>query len=184
VPFLFSIVLVGVGLFVRLSVAETPVFKQVMETQTEAQVPIVDVVRTYPRTVALAALAGSVMFTFFFVITVFSLSYGVTQLGVDQSTMLYCIMVSMVFMGAGIMLFAALSDRLGRQNLALFSAGFLALWAFPMFWLGDTGNPLLVARSFSVALFAWAVMYGPMGAFFSELFGTRVRYACATPAPL
>ena len=180
VPFLFSIVLVGVGLFVRLSVAETPVFKQVMETQTEAQVPIVDVVRTYPRTVALASLAGSVMFTFFFVITVFSLSYGVTQLGLPQSTMLYCVMVSMVFMGVGIMLFAGLSDRLGRRNLALSSAGVLALWAFPMFWLVDTGNPVLIATAFSVALFAWSAMYGPMGAFFSELFGTRVRYSGAS----
>ncbi|MBA3474494.1 MAG: MFS transporter, partial [Rubrobacter sp.] len=176
-PFLFSIVLVGVGLFVRLSVAETPVFKQVMETQTEAQVPIVDVVRTYPRTVALASLAGSVMFTFFFVITVFSLSYGVTQLGLPQSTMLYCVMVSMVFMGAGVMLFAGLSDRLGRRNLALSSAGTVGLWAFPMFWLVATGNPVLISVAFSVGLFAWSAMYGPMGAFFSELFGTRVRYS-------
>jgi MFS family permease len=94
--------------------------------------------------------------------------------------MLYCIMVSMVFMGAGIMVFAALSDRLGRRNLALFSTGFLALWAFPMFWLVDTGSPVLVALSFSVALFAWAAMYGPMGAFFSELFSTRVRYSGAS----
>jgi MFS family permease len=151
-----------------------------METQTEAQVPIVDVLRTYPKTVGLASLAGSVMFTFFFVITVFSLSYGVTQLGLSRSTMLYCIMVSIVCMGVGIMLFATLSDRLGRRNLALFSAGFLGLWAFPMFWLVDTGNPVLISLSFSIALFAWAAMYGPMGAFFSELFGTRVRYSGAS----
>ena len=180
VPFLFSIVLVAIGLFVRASVAETPVFKEVMETQTEARVPIVDVLRTYPKTVGLASLAGSVMFTFFFVITVFSLSYGVTQLGLSRSTMLYCIMVSIVCMSVGIMLFATLSDRLGRRNLALFSAGFLGLWAFPMFWLVDTGNPVLISLSFSIALFAWAAMYGPMGAFFSELFGTRVRYSGAS----
>jgi MFS family permease len=180
VPFLFSIVLVAVGLFVRVSVAETPVFKQVMEAQTEARVPIVDVVRTYPRTLTLAALAGSLMFTFFFVITVFALSYGVSQLGLAQSTMLYCIMISMVFMSAGIMAFATLSDRLGRRNLALCSTGFLALWAFPMFWLVDTGNPILITVAFSVALFAWSAMYGPMGAFFSELFGTRVRYSGAS----
>ncbi len=180
VPFLFSIVLVAVGLFVRASVAETPVFKEVMETRTEAQIPIVDVLRTYPKTVVLASLAGSVMFTFFFVITVFSLSYGVTQLGLSRSTMLYCIMASIVCLGVGIMLFAAISDRVGRRNLALFSTGFLGLWAFPMFWLVDTGNPVLISLSFSIALFAWAAMYGPMGAFFSELFGTRVRYSGAS----
>ena len=179
-PFLFGIVLVAVGHFVRLNVSETPVFKVVMETQTEAQVSIVDVIRTYPKTVTLAALACSVMSTYFFVITVFSLSYGVAWLGLPQSTMLYCVMISMVFMGAGIMIFAAPSVRLGRRTLALASAGVLALWAFPMFWLVDTGNPLLIALAFSVAHFAWAAIYGPMGAFFSELFGTRVRY---TPEP-
>src|ERR671917_2210031 len=67
------------------------------------------------------------MSTFFFVITVFSLSYGVAWLGLPQSTMLYCVMISMVFMGAGIMIFAAPSDRLGRRNLALASAGALGL---------------------------------------------------------
>jgi MFS family permease len=151
-PFLFSMVLVGVALFVRISVAETPVFKEVMETKTEARVPIVDVLRTYPRTVALAALAGSVMFTYFFVITVFALSYGVSRLGLAQSTMLYCVMISMISMGVGIMVFATLSDRLGRRNLSLFSSGFLALWVFPMFWLVDTGNPPLIVLAFAVAL--------------------------------
>ncbi|HET7480725.1 MAG TPA: MFS transporter [Rubrobacteraceae bacterium] len=180
IPFLFSIVLVGVGLFVRATVAETPVFKEVMESRTEAQVPIVDVLRTYPRTVALATLAGSVMFTFFFVITTFSLSYGVTQLRLEQSTMLYCVMVSIALMGAGIMFFATVSDKVGRRNLSLLSTGVLALWAFPMFWLVDTRSPVLITLAFSVSLVAWSAMYGPMGAFFSELFGTRVRYSGAS----
>ena len=177
VPFLLSIVLVGVGLFIRAKLAETPVFRRVMETRTEARVPILDVLRAYPRTVVLASLAGVIVFAFFYIVTVFSISYGVTQLELPQSTMLYCVMISVVFMGIGILFFATISDRVGRRNLALFSSGFLGLWAFPMFWLVDTGNPVLIAVAFSVGMFAWSSAYGPMGAFFSELFGTRVRYS-------
>jgi metabolite-proton symporter len=177
VPFLLSIVLVGVGLFIRARLAETPVFRRVVETRTEARVPVVDVIRAYPGTVVLASLAGILVFAFFYVVTVFSVSYGVAQLGLPQSTMLYCVMIAVVFMAIGILLFATISDKLGRRNLALFSTGFLGLWAFPMFWLVDTRNPVLIALAFSVGLFAWSAMYGPMGAFFSELFGTRVRYS-------
>ena len=177
IPFLLSIVLVGVGLFIRARLAETPVFRRVIETRTEARIPILDVLRAYPKTVVLASLAGVLVFTLFYLVTVFSISYGVTQLGLPQSTMLYCVMIAVVFMGIGILFFATISDRVGRRSLALFSTGFVGLWAFPMFWLVDTGNPVLISLAFSVALFAWSALYGPMGAFFSELFGTRVRYS-------
>ncbi len=179
-PFLFSIVLVAVGLFIRSRVAETPAFRRVLESNSGASVPVVDVVRTYPRVLALASLAGSVMFTFFFVVTTFMLTYGTTALGLSRTTMLYCVMVSVVCMGVAIMAFAGLSDRIGRRRLALFSTGFLGLWAFPMVWLVDTANPVLISLAFSVGMVAWSAMYGPMGAFFSELFGTRVRYSGAS----
>ncbi len=133
--------------------------------------------RAYPKTVVLASLAGVLVFAFFYTVTVFSISYGVEQLGLPQSTMLYCVMLGVVFMGAGILFFATISDRVGRRKLALLSTASVGLWAFPMFWLLDTGNPVLIALAFSVGLFAWSAMYGPMGAFFSELFGTRVRYS-------
>jgi MFS family permease len=80
-------------------------------------------------------------------------------------------------MGIGIFLFSTISDRIGRRKLSLVSVASIGLWAFPMFWLVDTGNPVLIAFAFSVGMFAWSAMYGPMGAFFSELFGTRVRYS-------
>jgi MFS family permease len=73
--------------------------------------------------------------------------------------------------------FAGISDRVGRRNLTLLSTAFMGLWAFPMFWLVDTGNPALIALAFSVGMFGWSATYGPMGAFFSELFDTRVRYS-------
>jgi MFS family permease len=177
VPFLFSIVLVGIGLFVRSKLAETPVFREVMETRTEARVPILDVFRTRGRTVTLASCAGILVFAFFYIVTVFSVAYGVTRLGLSQATMLYCVMIAIAVMGAGILFFATISDRVGRRNLTLPSTAFFILWAFPMSWLVDTANPVLIALAFSVGMFGGSATYGPMGAFFSELFDTRVRYS-------
>jgi metabolite-proton symporter len=177
IPFLLSIVLVGVGLFIRAKLAETPVFQAIMKSHTEARVPLWEVLRDCPRTVILATGAGVVIFSFFYIVTVFSISYGVTQLGLPQATMLYCVMIAAVFMGIGVLLFAGASDRIGRRKLSLLSTAFIGIWAFPMFWLVDTGNPILIASAFSIGFFAWSAMYGPMGAFFSELFPPRLRYS-------
>jgi metabolite-proton symporter len=177
IPFLLSIVLVGVGLFIRFKLAETPVFQEIMDRHGEARLPLWEVLRTCPKTVILAAGAGILIFSFFYIVTVFSISYGVTQLDLPRSTMLYCVMIAAVFMGFGVLLFAAISDRFGRRNLSLFSTAFVGLWGFPMFLLVDTGNPVLITFAFSVGFFAWSAMYGPMGAFFSELFPARVRYS-------
>src|SRR5215210_2174146 len=180
VPLILSIILVGVGLFIRAQLSETPIFQRVMETRTQAQIPILDMLRSYPRTVALASLAAAIGFSLFYLVTVFSISYGVTNLGLSRMTMLYCAMIATAVMIIGILLFANISDRVGRRNLALLGLSFIGLWAFPMFWLIDTRNPVLLAVAFSVVMFAWAAVYGPMGAYFSELFGTRVRYSGAS----
>jgi metabolite-proton symporter len=179
VPFLLSIVLIGVGLFVRAKIAETPAFARVMESNTEARVPLLDVMRTHPKRLALASCAGIVVFTFFFVATTFGLSYGTSELGLSSTTMLYCTMIAIVFMGAGILVFAAASDRVGRRRLSLASTAFLGLWAFPMFWLINTANPVLITLALSVGMIAFSMIYGPLAAYFSELFGTRVRYSGA-----
>ncbi len=86
-------------------------------------------------------------------------------------------MVAVVFMGVGIFFFATVSDRIGRRNLSLLSVACMGVWAFPMFRLVDTGNPVLITLAFTVGMVAWSAMYGPMGAYFSELFPTRVRYS-------
>jgi MFS family permease len=86
-------------------------------------------------------------------------------------------MVAVVFMGFGIFFFATISDRIGRRNLSLLSVACMGVWAFPMFRLVDTGNPILITLAFTVGMVAWSAMYGPMGAFFSELFPARVRYS-------
>ena len=178
-PFLASIVLVAIGLYVRMTIAETPVFREAMETQTRARVPFFDMVRTYPRVLLLSSGGMALAYVLFYTITTFSLSYGTTQLGLRSTTLLYCTMISVALMGVAVPVFATLSDRIGRRRLCLAAAALAGLWAFPLFWLLDTGNPLLIAVSFSVGMIVFAMLYGPMGAFLPELYGTRLRYSGA-----
>jgi metabolite-proton symporter len=180
VPFLFSIVLVGVGLYVRVSIAETPVFRRAMETQTRARVPALDMIRAYPAVLLLASGGISLAYVLFYTITTFSLSYGTGELGLSNSTLLYATLISVTIMGAAVPVFAVLSDRLGRRRMCMAGALLALLWAFPMFWLFDTGNPVLITVAFSVGMVAFAVLYGPMGAYLPELFGTRLRYSGAS----
>ena len=175
VPFLFSIVLVAVGLYVRVSIAETPVFRRAMETRARA--PALDVIRTYPRALLLASGAISLAYVLFYTITTFSLSHGTGELGLASSTLLYATLISVALMGVAVPVFATLSDRFGRRGLCMAGALLALAWAFPMFWLFDTGNPLLITAAFSVGMLAFAVLYGPMGAYLPELFGTRLRYS-------
>jgi metabolite-proton symporter len=179
IPFLFSIVLVVIGLYVRVTIAETPVFREAMETQTRARVPFFDMVRTYPLVLLLSSGGMTLAYVLFYTITTFSLSYGTAELGLPSTTLLYCTMIAVAIMGLAVPVFAALSDRVGRRSLCLWAAALAGLWAFPLFWLIDTGNPALIALSFSVGMVIFAMLYGPMGAFLPELYGTRLRYSGA-----
>ena len=179
IPFLLSIVLVVIGLYVRVTIAETPIFKRAMETQTRARVPFLDMVRTYPIVLALTSGGILLAYVLFYIITTFSLSYGTTLLGLPNSTVLYCTMIAVGLMGVGVPIFAVLSDKMGRRRLCLGAAVLAGLWAFPLFWLFNTGRPILIALGFSVGMIIFAMLYGPMGAFLPELYGTRLRYSGA-----
>jgi MFS family permease len=98
------------------------------------------------------------------------------QMGPAVGFLLYCTMIAVAIMGLGIPIFAALSDRVGRRSLCLLAAALAGLWAFPLFWLVDTGNLALIALSFSVAMIIFAMLYGPVGPFLPELYGTRLRH--------
>lgn len=179
-PFLFSVVLVGVGLYVRSTIAETPVFREAMERQERARVPAWEMIRGYPLALLLSTGAMTLAHTLFYTTTTFSLSYGTETLDLSQSTLLYCTMIAVAVMGAGVPIFASLSDRVGRRRMCLLGAGLAVLWAFPLFWLLNTGNTLLIALAFSVNMTAFAMLYAPMGAFLPELYGTRMRYTGAS----
>jgi MFS transporter, MHS family, shikimate and dehydroshikimate transport protein len=181
VPFLLSVLLVGVGLVIRLRIIETPAFARIKEARAEAQRPIVEVLRTHPKEVLLAMGARVADNGSFYVYTVFLLVYATQKVGIERHTMLDAILVGAACMLPAIPLFGALSDRLGRRPVYLFGAGFTALFAYPLFWLVDTGSPPLIWLALALALaVAHAPMYGPQAAFLAELFGTRVRYSGAS----
>jgi MFS transporter, MHS family, shikimate and dehydroshikimate transport protein len=181
VPFLASAVLVGVGLFIRLKLMESPAFERVKATKTEASRPIVDVVRKYPREVLVAMGMRVAENGCFYILTVFVLAYGEEELGLSEGTMLTGVIIAAAIGLVTVPLWGALSDRVGRRPLYLAGAVITTLWAFPLFGLMNTGTPILIWLSIVVGVnLGHDLMYGPQAAYFSELFGTRVRYSGAS----
>jgi MFS transporter, MHS family, shikimate and dehydroshikimate transport protein len=181
VPFLLSALLVIVGLLIRVRILETPAFTKIKEEAREARQPIVEVLTTYPRQVLLAIGARFAENGAFYIYSVFVLTYATQQVKMPQQVVLNGILIGAGIELLAIPLFGALSDRVGRRPVYLFGACATALWAFPLFWLLDTGSPPLVWFAMIVAfVFSHAAMYGPQAAFLSELFGTRVRYSGAS----
>lgn len=180
VPFLLGILLLAVGMFIRLRILESPVFEKAMAEDPGPKVPILAVLRDHPRNVLLAMGARFAENAFFYIFTVLALSYGSQQLGMAKSDLLNAVLLGSAVQLVAIPAFGALSDRWGRRPVYLGGTLFLLLFAFPFFWLLGTKVPALAALAVVIGLVGHAAMYGPQAAFFSELFGTRVRYSGAS----
>jgi MHS family shikimate/dehydroshikimate transporter-like MFS transporter len=180
VPFLVSIVLVGVGLYIRLRIFETPAFSQVKESGTVARLPIVDVLKNNLRKVLLAAGIVFVTIGGFYVVVTFSLSYGTETLGIPRSVMLTGVIIAAIAEFITIPIFASLSDRVGRRPVCIWSAAVATLLAFPFFWILGTKVTLLIWLAFAVYAGVLGGVYGPGAAFVAEQFETRLRYSGAS----
>jgi MHS family shikimate/dehydroshikimate transporter-like MFS transporter len=180
VPFLFGILLLGVGMFIRFQVFESPLFDETKHKQGVSRLPILEVFREYPRSVLLAMGARFAENASFYIFSVFVLSYGKTTLQIPEQTILTGIWIAAAVQIFAIPAAGILSDRFGRRPLYLAGAIGVAAFAFPFFWLLETREAPAIWLAIVVALIAHSLMYGPQAAFFSELFGTRVRYSGAS----
>ncbi|MFJ8635626.1 MFS transporter [Streptomyces sp. NPDC093568] len=191
IPFLLSGVLVIVGLWIRLSVDESPVFKQAL-AQAEARktartsadaaekLPLVSVLRHHWRDVLVAMGARMAENISYYVITAFILVYATTSAGISKQTALNSVLIASAVHFAVIPAWGALSDRIGRRPVYLLGAVGIGLWMFPFFRLIDTGGFGNLILAVTVGLVLHGAMYAPQAAFFSEMFATRMRYSGAS----
>jgi MFS family permease len=181
VPFLLSIVLVAVGLLIRVRILETPSFTRMKETKQDSRQPILEVIKRYPKEVLLAMGARFAENGAFYLYTVFVLVYAAQHVRMDSGIVLGALILAATVESIAIPLYGKLCDRVGRRPIYLFGAIMTALSAYPIFWMLDTATPSLVRLSLLIGLtLCHAAMYAPQGAFFSELFGTHVRYSGAS----
>ena len=185
IPFLLSVVLIGVALYIQLRLEDTPVFRQLEERQQEGEEaesgsPVLEVLRHHPKQVLLAGGAFFVVNGAYYVMITGMLDYGTRDLGLSQNIMLAAVLISsfaQIFFLPG---WSALSDRVGRRPVYLAGAVLLGLWAFPLFWLVNTKSAFLITLALLIGQMFQSMMYGPQAALFAEMFSARVRYSGAS----
>jgi len=181
IPFLLSVLLVGVGLFVRLKLVETPKFQQVRDRNDIARMPIVEVLRNDWKNFLIAVGLKITEVAWVYILTVFIVFYASSRLALPREVMLDAVLYAALLEMLTIPLFGLLSDRVGRKPLYIAGAIFSALFAFPLFSLLQTRDTTIVTLTIALAMsLSHGMMFGPQAAFLPELFGTKVRYSGAS----
>jgi len=175
-PFLLSIVLIAVGLFIRLRILESPAFSRIKALGVESKLPLLDLLREYKVAVILAIGVVLGLYGHYIVIT-FTPSYIVRQLGIPRNVALIGLLLAGLAQTAGILLFAWVADRVGKRPVAIWSATCIFLLSYPFFWLVDTRHPALIWLAMGAWTFAEGALYGITGVFIAELFPVQLRYS-------
>ena len=192
IPFLASVILIGIAMYIQLRLEDTPAFRQLQERQQQEQQeegeergvqqrsPVLEVLTEHPKQVLLAAGAFFVVNGAYYVLVTGILDYGERGLELSRQSMLFTVLISsfaQIFLLAA---WSALSDRIGRRPVYLAGAVLLGIWAFPMFWLIDMRSFVLITIALTLGQTFLSMMYGPQAALFSEMFSARVRYSGAS----
>ena len=185
IPFLLSAVLVFIGLWVRLTLEESPVFAESKaeidaKEQGDPHLPLLEVIKNYPKEVLIAMGMRMAENISYYIFTIVVLAYAKDYLDVGTDLILKMLLIGAAFQFFLIPAIGALSDRIGRRPLYLTGAIGVGIWTFFFFGLIDTMEPGKVLLAVVVGLFFHSLMYAPQAAFFSELFGTSVRYTGAS----
>ncbi len=180
-PFLASAALVVVGLFIRLRIEETPDFKRNVREGNLARFPVLDAIRRHPKDLVIGLGARITEISWIYVITIFGLSYAVTNLGLSRSLILGAIALGATMELITIPFFGALSDRIGRRPIYMLGCFSAIALAFPIFWAIETLNPVMVVLAFVIGMsVGHGIMYGVQASFLSEMFPSNVRYSGAS----
>ena len=189
IPFLASAILIGISMYVQLTMEDTKAFKELQNLQKKQdkientpirKSPVVEALIKYPKRIALAAGAFLSIQVTFYILVAFLLAYGVQSAEMSRDDMLTAVLIGSAIMVPIQFIFSSYSDRNGRKGVFMAGAILTAFWAFAIFPLVDTGNFWLIVIAVTIGLSLLSMMYGPQAAFFTELFSTEVRYSGAT----
>jgi len=180
VPFLLSIVLVGIGLYIRLGILETPVFTKLVSEKKIVRQPIVEVIKRHPKEIIVSAFVRLAEQAPFYIFTTYVFAYGTGVLKMPRDFLLLAVMAASCLSFISIPLFGYLSDRIGRRKMYILGAVTVGVFGFVYFGMLDSGSSALVFLAILLSLIPHDMMYGPQAAFIAESFTGRLRYSGAS----
>jgi MFS family permease len=179
IPFIASILLVGVGLWIRTRVDESPVFKEEVAKHGTVKIPFVEAIKNQHKEILLAAGAALTGFTTVYLGASYLINYGTSVLGLSRTPVLIWSMISGLTLMIAIFISAKLSDRLGRRRVMMSASGLGLVWVLALFPLIDSESLVIFGFGVIFTTFIAGLCYGPLGALMSELFETRYRATAA-----
>jgi metabolite-proton symporter len=180
VPFLLSAVLVGVGLWIRLGILETPVFTKLVAEKKIQRAPMLDVIKRYPKEILLSAFARMAEQAPFYIFTAFVFSYGTGTLHVSRDFLLTAVLAASLISFFSIPFFGHMSDRIGRKTMYLIGAAVTGVFGFAYFGMLGTGSAAIIFLAIVLSLIPHDMMYGPQAALIAESFPGHLRYSGAS----
>src|SRR5262249_10725841 len=180
IPFVLSLILVGVGLYIRLGIFETPVFAKLLAERRVERTPILEVIKRQPKAIVLSAFARMAEQAPFYIFTAFIFAYGTKTLQVSRDFLLTAVLAASVLSFFSIPFSGYLSDRIGRKNMYMLGAVVTGIFGFIYFGMVNTGIAALIFLAIVLSLIPQDMMYGPQAALIAESFTGRLRYSGAS----